>query len=559
MPNAVSPPTTRTRPPDGLQGESSFKPSVAESFLSDARRPLTVAILFFFVVTLTLSLVAWHMCQGVWTYAFDDAYIHLAMAHNLAFSGVWGVSSNSFASASSSPIWTVILAAILRVCNIDLVPLVLNIGGGVATLSVVAHAWQRAWRSELFTVKTRTVGLIVLCVVVPLPVLALIGMEHSFQLLFSLCFLYNASRALGEQQSARKLPLWAFLMGGIRFEGAFLALWTALALARQKRFLAAGAVFGSALVPFVLHGLMARSQGWAFVPASVALKRDIIPLTVPGILLWLEGLGLRSMSAWPLTVMALAAYFVARRVSSPSLRVALPLFALATMSHVFLALCNSFYRYEAYLFGLGVALLWPTLLEVVPRDRTYSAMKFQLVAIVVFSGWIVRASGAMVLAPFASRNIYFQQKQMTGFIHRYYPDETVALNDIGTTDWAATNRPDGHAAFDLFGLGEREVAMTRLRQADMKLPAAAAHRLIEARNIRLAIVYDDWFAPNIFPSDWVRVAQWHTGPRIVSGFDRVSFWTPKSNAARLHAQLQEFEKDLPPGVDTIWIKPATRK
>jgi len=39
---------------------------------------------------------------GEMVYAFDDAYIHLAIAKNLVRHGVWGVTRYAFSSSSSS-------------------------------------------------------------------------------------------------------------------------------------------------------------------------------------------------------------------------------------------------------------------------------------------------------------------------------------------------------------------------------------------------------------------------------------------------------------------------
>ena len=47
---------------------------------------------------------------GMFVYAQDDPYIHLALARTLADHGVWGIRPTEFASASSSPLWTLLLA-----------------------------------------------------------------------------------------------------------------------------------------------------------------------------------------------------------------------------------------------------------------------------------------------------------------------------------------------------------------------------------------------------------------------------------------------------------------
>ena len=48
--------------------------------------------------------------NGTFVYTLDDAYIHLTIGRTLAEHGVWGVSPREYSSASSSPLWTILLA-----------------------------------------------------------------------------------------------------------------------------------------------------------------------------------------------------------------------------------------------------------------------------------------------------------------------------------------------------------------------------------------------------------------------------------------------------------------
>ena len=65
---------------------------------------------------------------GTFVYAQDDPYIHLALARTLADHGVWGIRPTEFTSASSSPLWTVLLAVLWKLgAQAVWVPFALNI------------------------------------------------------------------------------------------------------------------------------------------------------------------------------------------------------------------------------------------------------------------------------------------------------------------------------------------------------------------------------------------------------------------------------------------------
>src|SRR6476620_5767347 len=65
--------------------------------------------------------------EGHLVYALDDAYIHMAIAKNLALHGTWGVQPGTFSASSSSPLWTLLLTAAFRTAGVsDAAPLVLN-------------------------------------------------------------------------------------------------------------------------------------------------------------------------------------------------------------------------------------------------------------------------------------------------------------------------------------------------------------------------------------------------------------------------------------------------
>src|SRR5262245_65913938 len=96
----------------------------------------------------------WIACQvgvalrvnGRLLYTIDDAYIHMAMARNLAEHATYGVVPSVFSSASSSPLWTLLMGAIFAVSPRglwEMVPLLLGLGCAVGSFVLVARAFTR--------------------------------------------------------------------------------------------------------------------------------------------------------------------------------------------------------------------------------------------------------------------------------------------------------------------------------------------------------------------------------------------------------------------------------
>src|SRR6185312_4963120 len=120
--------------------------------------------------------------HGTIAYPLDDTFIHMVVAKNLAFQHYWGVSGHAFASTSSSPFYTLLLAAVFLVFGAHTVyPLILNILAGSAVL-LLMHRWLK--RQGLSTA-AQLIILLLVNFLTPLPLLVISGMEHSFQLLFT--------------------------------------------------------------------------------------------------------------------------------------------------------------------------------------------------------------------------------------------------------------------------------------------------------------------------------------------------------------------------------------
>ncbi len=145
--------------------------------------PLLPAVTLLIAGYAALEAAARTLSGRAFTYPLDDAYIHLAVARTLAEQGTWGVNPGEFASASSSPLWTLLLTAGFAIFGPEpLWALGLNLVAGLGVLAVAAR-WLRAAGTPPVAI---ALGLLALVLVVPLPFLVGIGMEHGLQLLLAL-------------------------------------------------------------------------------------------------------------------------------------------------------------------------------------------------------------------------------------------------------------------------------------------------------------------------------------------------------------------------------------
>jgi hypothetical protein len=408
----------------------------------------------------------------------------------------------------------------------------------------------------------RVVALLTFVFCSPLPALVFAGLEHSLQILLIFVFLRALPRHLGQARSAPhpwRLCLQAGLVAACRYEGLFVVLMACVLLffrARRRRL--AVALGLSAILPLVGYGLWAVSHGWYLVPTSVLLKGarpswtgfEAIVSSLGGRALFL--LGQRAQVAGLLVVaLALRLWGTARAEGSGAWRggwfePTVFVFAGTTFLHYQFAGTMWFYRYEAYLAAVGVAVLALWAAERGPR----AAEAIAWLRGGIHRAWPAAALLALVAYPLAvqgvrsyyeiglaTKNIREQHLQTARFIQRYYPEAAVALNDIGTTSFYTNAR-----VLDLLGLGDIEVARAKLRggptRDDLRVLAAQ-------RGIRIAILYRQWFT---LPREWAEVGRL-TIPDCVVGQPTIYFFAvAPDERGPLLEHLVEFAPSLPPDV-----------
>ena len=498
--------------------------------------------------------------SGHWEYPIDDAYGHLAVAKNLVRHGVWTYSApNGFDSGISSLAWPLLLAASFLITGVNpYATLVLNLLSALGLLWYAGRMLRRAGASPGLA----GAGLLAVVVFTPLPLLALVGMEHCFHALVSLIFLDLASRSLADEgpRPARwALPAAACALTMARYEGMFLVGATVFLLACRRRWGTALTVGLAAAAPIVGFGLFSLTQGWPFLPCSVLLKGTRpASLSLPDLLTY-AARGYVQMTDNPhmlFLVLALAASLVVRFArgagfwSGPTLLLGLTL--TATLAHLQLAALGWFYRYEAYLVAAGCVVIPLSLADALPR---WPFREWRQPAT-----WAALAAGALTLGlvslPFwqrtvesgntlvdGCRNIYEQQHQMARFLHRYYEGEGVAANDIGNIAFYADTR-----LCDTAGLVNQEV-MRRIRAGTYD--QTALRDLLARYDVQVVVVYDTWAGiyGGQLPEWGLPIGRWTIPGNRVCASETVSFYAPRPELApRLVKALQDFAPELPADV-----------
>lgn len=512
---------------------------------------LVILLMLFLYIGLTFTL--WKLSQiltdGNTHYPLDDTYIHMAMARHFATSGRWSVDLTNFTSSSSSPFWTLILAGAYRLLGIQhWLPFGLNLAIGSIAL-IVAY--------QLLASRARTLELIVFgtCIIVftPLPVLTLLGMEHTLHALLTVAILWMGSSYIA-QKMAKPFVRFSFLalcalLPIVRYEGFFLLFWIVVALLFQRRWTDEFLVSMAGVSLVTAYGLISISHGWSFLPNTVFLKgrADLSSITD-----WLRfwGVGIAQLSQEPylysLILGILLAFLINKRNGSINYSQQLRVYLYIGMFllHLQFAKLGWFFRYEAYLIFSGSVILmelansWLGVL----REKTslrldYSSVTAVAIVIVLFIPLLYRGGKAMALSPLAVKNIYEQQVQMGRFIAQFYRGRTIAANDIGAINYYADIY-----LLDLFGLASLEMTDLKINH---KLSAEAIDRLVRQKSADLIVIYPSWFE-DVLPSNWIATGSWVIENNVVCSSDLVTFYALNSSQVPIIAKnLKSFSRLLP--------------
>ncbi len=497
-------------------------------------RPTAVATALY-VVSVGACLIA---VGRPFLYALDDAYIHLALARTLAETGVWGVQPGDPAAASSSPLWTLMLAALASLPRVPAAflawwPLLLNLafGAGLIVQWNAILAGRAAWYRGVWA----SLALVAGSILAGLTALTLIGMEHIAHMLICTALVWAAARAISAETAPAddKVPgpaavgALAALAVAARYESLFaVAPLMAFAAARGRPRLVAALAVGAA-APVLGFGFYWTLHGGWMLPNSLLVKA-VAPARASGLGGLVVGivqdlstnLGHRistiSLAAISLFAATLAGLEWRRRRNPFDPRIILAVTTLcAAAIQMVLASLGWLYRYEAWLIALGlisVALLVPPLTT--PEDATARRRSRWLVAAAVLvlaavGLRAIRQASDTILAIDDRRN---EHLSVADFLRANYAGKLVVMNDVGLAAYQG-----GPRLLDIFGLADN--APVRLRRAGAYGPAQVAD-LVANRRASIAVMQVCWFEVwTRAPANWPLVEVWRI-PRNTAFGDR---------------------------------------
>lgn len=495
--------------------------------------------------------------SGAFTYCVDDAYIHLALGRTLGQAGVWGLTPDGFTAASSSILWTLLLAL---APGRELWPLALNVGCGVGAVCVLA------WRLRRAPALVLGVAGVALVLLPPLVVMALVGMEHSLQILGALLFLWRFERTIADgrnedvdaqvaKRAERRQALELFALGALvtatRYEGLFLVAAAFLPLVLRHRVIPALAMGVGAALPVGIFAAVSMSHGWFPLPNSVLVKGATHgPVVLRGLAalrsaphLWGA---LALLSGLTALLSRAARRFGGTDRASLALRLTVNVALVTALLHLQFAKLGWFYRYEAWLLAMTIwcaacalgdhgARLLPSLPESTAR------LAVALGLLVCAGPAISRAVTALSTAELAAKNIHDQQRQMGLFLGSELPGSSVALNDIGGPSYFGKSH-----ILDLVGLASIDVVRALRTNGASQ---GTLRGLTQEHRVRFALLHAKLFQGAI-PPEWVVAGRWRLPDNLVCGEDTVTFFGTSAGAAEeLAAALRRFAPRLPEGVE----------
>ncbi len=507
---------------------------------------ISLAIVF---ITLILAL---HRTDNVYVYPMDDPYIHMAISRNLAENGVWGVQKETFSYSTSSILYPLLLALTIRIFGPEeIIPFVLNLIFGFILLWVLSDILYKIGMKKLES----SVFLLVMALLIPIPVMMFICMEHVIQILITVLLVWYAARSLSRSpENLRFSKTWsiyviAFIAVSVRFEALFITAAIGVVMLLNRRYIETLILGISGFLPLAIMGVISIQKGYKFLPNPLLVKGRSPGLSLREVFNWAYGL-ISLLKKHPdfiimlvfLAVFSLICTYRSRNLKHLSIILNAIVFGTIII-HLLLGRIGWYIRYEAYLYALfllSTALFYHYSVKAIWKvGGLFSRSAFIVMMLVMVASMSIRSYIGVAAGPVASENIYDQAYQVGRFLAENYDNQAVVCHDIGTIGFYANVK-----IVDLLGLSDPEA---KDRQKEHETSDGIRKMAVEGDAV-IAVCYADWFD---LPDEWIKVGDWEIrSSPVTSGESVISFFALKEeDVDRLAANLKNW--DLPAGCKSI--------
>ncbi|TWP22898.1 hypothetical protein ETU10_09910 [Apibacter muscae] len=483
----------------------------------------------------------------------------MSIAKNIVQNGVWGVCYDEFGSASSSPLFTVLLSTLFYFFGVNIyISIFINI---FFSILIIYFAWN--FFKNKINIFLLSILLLTIIIITPLPNMTIIAMEHVMHAFFTLLYILILWRIVVYKERSNKIAylylVICFLLPISRYEGLFIIIGGSIVLLCLKNFKLS--ILGGliALFSISIFGFYFISKGGTFLPYSLILKTSLvsengglISKILPYNLIKLNYFSNKSYRSLLLSFIIILIYtLIIQKGKNRIYSIIVTLF-IALFLQVLYSKFGWLDRYEAYIIPSILCILFYSIYYLYINLKQVMAFE----NILYLGCFIVLLYPSYYLSKrtynntknllLACNDIYNQQYQTALFISEFYPYANIGVNDVGYPSLISK----GHVV-DLVGLGNTNIALAKKNQKDV---IKVSNEELENNNVKVIFIYKSWFSPNFY-SKYKEIGSWKLKYNPVAlGDNEVAIFSVSNDLIDieyLKTSLKEYSYKLPKSVEYI--------
>ena len=499
-----------------------------------------ITLLFLLLATLMGYMLLLVLTENNFVYAISAPYIHMTIAKYFIMDGILSVDGETYSSASSAPLWMMVLSPFYKLLGAKLFvyfSAILNVIFQILTIVIIFKIVEKLTSQNLHYIYG-----ILLILGTPFVTLTLGGAEHSLQIFLIIWFIYYFISYLQNEESGEeklKLLLLAPFIVFVRYEDFAFIVATAMVVAfylRDWKF--ALSLLASSLIFVLIFAFWsAVILGIDPVPTSIIAKTTVSQLSFIEKFL----VNLRQPHIVVLLTLNFAIFIMAFRKNSQPLFILSTIFIMTLIAHLLFARLGWMFRYEAYLVTFG-------LLNIIIYQHLFPLQKkwfFVLLAFLLL-GLAKQIAYSPIYASFSAKKIYEQKIQTANFVKEYYTASHLTTDNIGSIPYFSDVK-----VFDIHGLTNPEIITLKKQKI---YTDKIKKELILKKNNEMIIAYGSRFKEESIEG-YKKIVDWHVTNRLHSSDSVISFYSRDDKVEESYQKIKLFsEEKLSQNVKVVWSK-----